>query len=131
MEKKIGHLHINMSINNAVASLPNGMEVELHNTIFDYSKSDDIINKAKAFEYLQKILYADFAKDRIYDQFMNIFTEDKDTMIVYAGGLSTLDDDYIIIAFHRNWNNQVSVYAFETYNEGDIFEMWQADDEEE
>ena len=133
MDKKIAGYTVNWSINNApTASIPYDMEVEIHNALHTYAfnelTNNEDYNKARAFEYLQKILFADMRRDKDMADFMAIFTEDKETRIAYAGGLRCYDDDYIIIAFHRPHSMQFDVYAFDTYNEGDIFDLYILDD---
>lgn len=135
MDKKIAGYTVNWSINNApIASLPYEMEVEIHNALHTYARNEltdnKDYNKARAFEYLQKILYADM-RDKDYADFMAIFTEDREKRIAYAGGLRCYDDDYIIIAFHRPYSMHFDIYAFDTYNEGDIFDLYTIDEEEE
>lgn len=135
MEKKIAGYTVNVSINNiADSKLPYEMEVDINNTLHRYVRNEltdsKDYNKARAFEYLQKILYADM-RDRDMVDFMAIFTEDRDMMIAYAGGMSNHDGDYIVIAFHRPYSMGFDIYAFETYNEGDIFPMYKLDEEEE
>ena len=135
MEKKIAGYSVNWSINNICAeSLPYDMNIEINNILHRYARNDMTdskdYNKARSFEYLQKILYADMRNADVAD-FMAIFTEDKDMMIAYAGGLRCYDDDYIIIAFHRPYSMHFDIYAFATYNEGDIFDLYTADEEEE
>lgn len=135
MEKKIAGYTVNVSINNiADSKLPCDMEIEINNTLHRYVRNEltdsKDYNKARAFEYLQKILYADM-RDRDMVDFMAIFTEDREMRIAYAGGLEGYDGDYIIIAFHRPHSMHFDIYAFSTYNEGDIFDLYTLDNEEE
>ena len=129
MEKKIANYFVNWSINNATdKELPYRMAVEINRAIHTYARnyySNQDFNKARAFEYLQKILIADMREKDMCD-FMNIFTE-RDNVIVYAGGLSCYDDDHIIIAFHNE--TSINVYAFRTYNECNTFEMFEYEEE--
>ena len=118
MEKKIANYTVNLSINNICSEyLPYDMEVEIHNTLHRYVRNDmsdnKDYNKARSFEYLQKILYADM-RDRDMNDFMSIFTEDREMKIAYAGGLEGYNDDYIIIAFHRPYSMHFDIYAFAT-----------------
>ena len=135
MEKKINGYTVNWSINNACTEyLPYDMGVEVNNILHRYVRNgltdNKDYNKARSFEYLQKILYADM-RDKDMADFMAIFTEDRDMMIAYAGGMSNYSGDYIIVAFHRPYSMYFDIYAFETYNEGDIFPMYELDEEEE
>ena len=135
MEKKIAGYTVNWSINNIVnAKLPYEMEVAINNALHTYVRNDMTdskdYNKARSFEYLQKILYADM-RDRDMSDFMAIFTEDRDMMIAYAGGLECYNDDYIIIAFHRSHSMHFDIYAFATYNEGDIFDLYTFEESED
>ena len=135
MEKKIAGYTVNVSINNiADSKLPCDMEIEINNTLHRYVRNEltdsKDYNKARAFEYLQKILYADM-RDRDMVDFMSIFTEDRDMMIAYAGGLECYNDDYIIIAFHRPYSMHFDIYAFSTYNEGDIFDLYTFEESED
>ena len=135
MEKKIAGYTVNWSINNIVnAKLPYEMEVAINNALHTYVCNDMTdskdYNKARSFEYLQKILYADM-RDRDMSDFMAIFTEDRDMMIAYAGGLECYNDDYIIIAFHRSHSMHFDIYAFATYNEGDIFDLYTFEESED
>jgi hypothetical protein len=129
MEKKIANYFVNWSIDNATdKALPYSMAVEINRAIHTYARNyynNQDFNKARAFEYLQKILIADM-REKDFCDFMNIFTE-RDNVIVYAGGLSCYDDDYIIIAFHNEI--QINVYAFRTYNECNTFEMFEYEEE--
>ena len=131
MEKKIAGYTVNWSINNiAHAQIPYDMQVEIRNALHTYARNEltdnKDFNKARAFEYLQKVLYADM-RDKDMADFMSIFTEDKEMRIAYAGGLRCYDDDYIIIAFHRPYTMQFDVYAFDTYNECDTFDLYTFD----
>ena len=88
MEKKIANYTVNLSINNICSEyLPHDMEVEIHNTLHRYVRNDITdnkdYNKARSFEYLQKILYADM-RDRDMNDFMSIFTEDREMKIAYG-----------------------------------------------
>lgn len=135
MEKKIAGYTVNVSINNiADSKLPCDMEIEINNTLHRYARNDMTdskdYNKARSFEYLQKILYADM-RDKDMADFMAIFTEDRDMMIAYAGGLECYNDDYIIIAFHRPYSMHFDIYAFATYNEGDIFDLYAIEESED
>lgn len=135
MEKKIAGYTVNVSINNiADSKLPCDMEIEINNILHRYVRNDMTdskdYNKARSFEYLQKILYADM-RDRDMADFMSIFTEDRDMMIAYAGGLECYNDDYIIIAFHRPYSMHFDIYAFSTYNEGDIFDLYTFEESED
>lgn len=135
MEKKIAGYTVNLSINNACTEcLPYDMEVEVNNILHRYARNDMTdskdYNKARSFEYLQKILYADM-RDRDMADFMSIFTEDRGMVIAYAGGLECYNDDYIIIAFHRPHSMHFDIYAFATYNEGDIFDLYTFEEEED
>lgn len=135
MEKKIAGYTVNLSINNTCTTyLPYDMEVEINNIFHRYVRNEltdsKDYNKARSFEYLQKILYADM-RDKDIADFMAIFIEDREMRIAYAGGLSCCGDDYIIIAFHRPYSMHFDIYAFITYNEGDIFDLYTFDDEEE
>lgn len=128
MEKKIAGYTVNWSINNICTEhLPYDMEVEINNILHRYVRNDITdnkdYNKARSFEYLQKILYADM-RDRDMDVFMSIFTEDKEMKIAYAGGIECYNDDYIIIAFHRPYINHFDIYAFSTFNECNIFDLY-------
>lgn len=135
MEKKIANYTVNLSINNICSEyLPYDMEVEIHNTLHRYVRNDmsdnKDYNKARSFEYLQKILYADM-RDRDMDDFMSIFTADREMKIAYAGGLEDYNDDYIIIAFHRPYSMHFDIYAFATYNECDIFDLYTFEESED
>lgn len=133
MEKKIMGYDINMSINNACTTvLPHDMAIEINNVLHTYVENHIMgnhdYNKARSFEYLQKIIYADM-RDRDMDDFMAIFTQERDMMIAYAGGMENYDDDYIIVAYHRPYSCQFDIYAFPTYNECDTFKMFTFDEE--
>lgn len=135
MEKKIAGYTVNLSINNACTEyLPYDMEVEVNNILHRYARNDMTeskdYNKARSFEYLQKILYADM-RDKDMADFMSIFTEDREMKIAYAGGLECYNDDYIIIAFHRPYSMHFDIYAFSTYNEGDIFDLYTFEESED
>lgn len=135
MEKKIAGYTVNWSINNICAQhLPYDMDVEINNILHRYVRNDMTdnkdYNKARSFEYLQKILYADM-RDRDEIDFIAIFTEDKEMKIAYAGGLRCYDDDYIIIAFQRPYSMHFDIYAFATYNEGDIFDLYTIEESED
>lgn len=135
MEKKIGIFDINWSLCNMPdGKFPYELEVEMHNAIHRYVRNtmsdNQDYNKARSFEYLQKILYADMW-GRDYDDFMSIFTEARNMMIVFAVGVRCYDDDYIIIAFHEPHTTQINVYAFCTYNEGDIFDLYECEESED
>lgn len=136
MEKKIAGYYINWSINNVTAELPYEMDVEINNAIHEYARNalcdNRDYNKARSFEYLQKILYADFRRDKEYADFMAIFTEDREMQIAYAGMVEDYEGDkYIIVAFAPLHSNCISIYGFETWNEGDIFEAFQCEEEED
>lgn len=135
MEKKIAGYTVNWSINNTYMEyLPHDMEIEVNNILHRYVRNDMTdskdFNKARSFEYLQKILYADM-RDRDMADFMSIFTEDREMKIAYAGGLQCYNDDYIIIAFHRPYSMHFDIYAFSTYNEGDIFDLYTFEESED
>lgn len=135
MEKKIAGYTVNWSINNICSEyLPYDMAVEVNNILHRYVRNDMTdskdYNKARSFEYLQKTLYADM-RDRDMADFISIFTEDRDMMIAYAGGLESYNDNYIIIAFHRPYSMHFDIYAFATYNEGDIFDLYTFEESED
>ena len=135
MEKKIAGYTVNWSINNiADAKLPYEMEVAINNALHTYVRNEltdsKDYNKARAFEYLQKILCADI-RDRDMSDFMAIFTEDREMRIAYAGGLECYDDDYIVIAFHRPHSMHFDIYAFTTYNECNIFDLYTFEESED
>ena len=135
MEKKIAGYTVNWSINNiANSKLPYDMEVEISNILHRYVRNEltdnKDYNKARSFEYLQKILYADM-RDKDMADFMAIFTEDKEMRIAYADGLQCYGDDYIIIAFHRPYSMHFDIYAFNTYNEGYIFDLYTFEESED
>ncbi len=135
MEKKIAGYTINWSINNTCAEcLPYDMAVEVNNILHRYVRNDMTdskdYNKARSFEYLQKILCADM-RDRDMIDFMAIFTEDREMQIAYAGGLECYNDDYIIIVFHRPHSMHFDIYAFATYNEGNIFDLYTFEESED
>ena len=131
MEKKIMNYFINWSINNATdKKLPYDMETEIENAIHTYLRnyhSNQDYNKARAFEYLQKIIVADLYDSDKYD-FEAILTEDYNTVITYAGGFAGYDADYIIIVFQQGFN--FNIYAFRTYNECDTFTMFEYESED-
>ena len=131
MEKKIMNYFINWSINNATdKKLSYDMETEIENAIHTYLRnchSNQDYNKARAFEYLQKIIIAGLRDYDKYD-FEAIFTENSDTIITYAGGFAGYDADYIIIVFQQGFN--FNIYAFRTYNECDTFTMFEYESEE-
>lgn len=124
MQKKILHYDINWSINNiADSALPYDMDVEMYNTLHSFILNKEEVNKARAFDYLHKILKADFYRDCDYEDFMDIFTSD-DSIIAYAGVVECYDDEYLIIAFAPQCSMSINVYAFLTWNEGDAFEVF-------
>lgn len=131
MEKKIMSYFINWSINNATdKKLPYDMETEIENAIHTYLRnchSNQDYNKARAFEYLQKIIIADLYKYDKYD-FEAILTQNNDTVIAYAGGFAGYNADYIIVVFQQGLN--FNIYAFETYNECDTFTMFEYESED-
>ena len=131
MEKKIMNYFVNWSINNATdKKLPYNMETEIENAIHTYLRnchSNQDYNKARAFEYLQKIIVADLYNSDKYD-FEAILTEDYNTVITYAGGFAGYDADYIIVVFQQDFN--FNIYAFETYNECDTFTMFKYESED-
>lgn len=131
MEKKIMSYFVNWSINNATdKKLPYDMETEIENAIHTYLRnchSNQDYNKARAFEYLQKIIVADLYDSDKYD-FEAILTEDYNTVITYAGGFAGYDADYIIVVFQQDFN--FNIYAFETYNECDTFTMFKYESED-
>lgn len=131
MEKKIMNYFVNWSINNATdKKLPYNMETEIENAIHTYLHnyhSNQDYNKARAFEYLQKIIVADLYNSDKYD-FEAILTEDYNTVITYAGGFAGYDADYIIVVFQQDFN--FNIYAFETYNECDTFTMFKYESED-
>lgn len=135
MEKKMLNFEINWSINNiADNALPYDMDIEMHNALHSYILRDlqgeKDYNKARAFEYLRKILNAQFRYNREEEAFMDIFAED-DNIIAYADMVKCYDDDFIIVAFHPEHSFRINVYAFATWNEGDIFEGFEYEEEEE
>ena len=135
MEKKIAGYTVNWSIINIHSEyLPHAMEIEINDALHRYVRNEltdnKDYNKARAFEYLQKVLYADM-RNRDMDDFMAIFTADREMRIAYAGCVECYEDDYIIIAFHRPYSMHFDIYAFATYNECDIFDLYSLDDESE
>lgn len=136
MEKKLAGYYVNWSINNVTDELPYEMDVEIHNAIYGYARNarceNRDYNKARSFEYLQKILCADFRKDDEYDAFMSIFTEDREMQIAYAGVIEDYQGDrYVIVAFSPLYSDRIDIYGFETWNECDMFKAFQCEEEEE
>lgn len=131
MQKKIADYFMNWSINNATdKDLPYDMEIAINNAIHTYARnfySNQDYNKARAFEYLQKIAIADL-REKDKNNFISILTENADNVIAYVGGLSCYGDDYLIIAFHHGL--AINVYAFRTYNECDTFSMFEYESED-
>lgn len=111
--------------------LPHKMEREICNTLFHYVSNNELYNKARAFEYLQKILYAGLCFDDEAD-FMNKFCNDKKMMIAYAGAVENYIDGnyYIIVAFHDPHTFKFEICNYETYNEGDIFDLYEYEEDE-
>ena len=113
--------------------LPYKMEREMYNTLFHYVSNNELYNKARAFEYLQKILYSDL---HLHDEeaFMENFFSDEEMMIAYAGAVENYIDGnyYIIVAFHDPNTSKFKICNYETYNAGDIFDLYEyAEDEQE
>ena len=134
LQKTINHYSVNLSINNATdRDLPYLMEIEMTSMLLKFTynaiKNTDYI-KARAFEYLQKILYADLCAGDDAD-FLNILLEDKDNIIAYAGGLESYGNDYIIVAIKPACSDSFNIYAFSTYNEGDIFDLYKYKEDEQ
>ena len=131
MEKKIMNYFVNWSIDNATdKKLPYDMDTEIENAIHTYLRnynSNQDYNKARAFEYLRKIIVANLYDSDKYD-FEAILTEDCNTVITYAGGFAGYDTDYIIVVFHQGLN--FNIYAFRTYNECDTFTMFEYESED-
>lgn len=131
MEKKILHYDVNWSINNiADSALPYDMDIEMYNALHSFVLNTEEANKARAFDYLHKILKADFYLDRDYEAFMDIFASDNN-IIAYAGVVECYDDEYLVVAFAPDWSMSFNVYAFTTWNEGDAFEVFKYDEGEE
>ena len=130
MEKKIANYFVNWSICNiSDQKIPYAIEVEINNAIHTYARnyySNQDYNKARAYEYLHKILLADI-QGRDNDAFINILTENADNTIVWAGGLADYQEDYIIVAIH--YGMDIAIYAFRTTNECNTFEMYEQEEE--
>lgn len=111
---------------------PYDMYVEIHNALHTYVTNihnNPLQNKANAFEYLQKILYADFDRTREFDAFIENFTASKNMMIAYAGAMNDEEGDtHMIIAFHEPPFDKITLYRFGTYNEGDAFPVFECEE---
>lgn len=111
--------------------LPYKMEREIYNTLFHYVSNNELYNKARAFEYLQKILYADLHPSD-EEAFLENFFSDKKMMIAYAGAVENYIDGnyYIIVAFHDPNTSKFNICNYETYNEGNVFDLYEYEENE-
>lgn len=111
---------------------PYDMEVDLHNAIHSYlHKGGRLLeeHKAKAFDYLNKILYTEMNIHELMD-FIDNLNEEEGSMIVWAGGLTTEEEDYIIVALQKPSRMTIELYSYKMSYDGTTLPIYKEDEPE-
>lgn len=115
-----------------VVDFPYDMEVDLHNAIHSYLRNGGMLfteHRAKAFDYLNKILYTEMDVNKLMD-FIDNLNEEEGSMIVWASGLATEEEDYIIVALQKPSRMAVELYSYEMSYDGTTLPIYEEDEPE-